>query len=192
MKPGKGTLLLAVVATTAAAVAAAPHRGSDAITSIRFDQRRAAGLLERNDGRLGLSELLREAASVEVRSDAPSRLVLHVYEMRGKDVVRRYASPAFGAPAAGTVSIGRVLPKGEPGFGTYSYDPSDLVEAVKPIPTDAAVEDPGRFVINGVIPYHPKLWERMSAIYVVAAPADRRQSARATVNIGVAFLTAGR
>jgi hypothetical protein len=157
------------------------------VCKIRFDQRAAAELLARTDGRARLSDLLREAASVEVHSEAEMRFVLHIYEMRGARVVRRFQSSPFTGPAGARVALGRVLGVGEPGFGSFRFDPSHLLEAVKPVPADAAIDDPGRFVIDGIIPYHPKLWETMSTFYLVAVPADRREAARATVGIGVVF-----
>lgn len=74
MKRYPGTLVLAVAATAVVAVAASPHHGADAVTSIRFDQRRAANLLER-DGGIYVSELLRQVGSIELRARAPARLV---------------------------------------------------------------------------------------------------------------------
>lgn len=159
---------------------------------IRFDQRHAAALLRRNDGRADLSDLLREAGSIEVRSDRPVRLALHVYEMHGKDVVRRYVSPAFTAPAGTSVSLAKVLLPGQPQYGNFSFDPSHLVEGVKTIPADDAVEDPVRFAIDGVIPFRPKHWEQMATFYVVAVPADRSRSSRQSVGIGIVYGTPGR
>lgn len=190
------TALLALVAAIAVVASAAVQRsanaaehGADATTSIRFDERRAADVLRRTEGRIALSDLLRQVANIEVSARVPSRLVLHVYRMRGKDVVRRYTSSTFDAPARGEMLLRDVLGAGEPRFGQFVFEPEHLLEAVESIPAEPAVDDPGRFVINGVIPYHPKGWESMETFYIVAVPADRRQASRATVDIGVVFAT---
>ncbi len=206
MRRSTATGLLALVATTAVVVSGAARRSADATTSIRFDERRAAGLLDRaqRDGGMDVSELLRQVGSIEIRGRAPARLVLYVYLMRGDDVIRRFASLPFDAPARGIVSLRDVLPADQPEFGSFAFDPTNLLEAVEMVPAGAAVEEPGRFIINGVIPFHPKGWESMAGIYVVAAPisgerptgqrgeADWPISPTASVGIGVLFGTPAR
>lgn len=201
MTRAAGIALWATVATMVVAASSAALQPSSAVTSIRFDERRTADLLRRTEGRIDLSELLRHVVVVDVRAEEHSRLVLHVYQMRGKYVVRRFASSAFEAPARGTVLLRDVLRAGEPGFGRFTFDPAHLLEAVEPIPAGAAVDEPGRFIINGVIPFHPKGWEDMETFYIVAAPVDPARSTgsreedgwpvsrQAPVGIGVVFGT---
>lgn len=196
MTRSTATALLALVATIAVVVSAAARRsadaaesGADATTSIRFDDRRAADVLRRTERRTALSDLLRQVATIKVSARVPSRLVLHVYRMRGKEVVRRYTSTTFDAPARGEILLRDVLGAGEPRFGRFVFEPDHLVEAVESIPAGPAVDDASRFIINGVIPFHPKGWESMETFYIVAVPADRRQASRASVDIGVVFAT---
>lgn len=201
---GARTVTLAAILTAIFATASMAQTQSTSKSEVivRFDERQAADLLrEQRDGGMDLSRLLRQVGSVEVRSPAPVRLILHVYLMRGKDVVRQYASRPFDAPTRGSVPLHDVLPKGEPGFGSFAFDPANLLEAVEMIPAGAAVEEPGRFVINGVIPFHPKDWEKMASVYVVAAPISGQPatgtrgslgwptSRQAPVGIGVLFGT---
>lgn len=195
--------LAAVAAAMVAAPASAQAQVSPDVRKIRFDERRAAELLEGalTDGGMDVSELLRQVGSIEVRGRAPARLVLYVYLMRGDDVIRRYASRPFDAPARGMVSLRDVLPEGQPEFGSFTFDPANLLEAVEMVPAKAAVDEPARFIINGVIPYHPKGWESMAGIYVVATPVSGEPatgsrgmlgwpvSRQAPVGIGVLFGT---
>jgi hypothetical protein len=199
-------MTLAAVAAIFAALSTVQAQAFPDVCKIRLDERRAADLLERaqRDGGMDISELLRQVGSVEVRGRVPARLVLYVYLMRGDEVVRRYASRSFNAPARGMVSLRDVLRAGEPEFGTFTFDPANLLEAVEMVPAGAAVDEPGRFVINGVIPFHPKGWERMAGVYIVAAPVSGERatgsledmgwpiSREAPVGIGVLFGTPAR
>ena len=195
----------AILAAVAAALVVAPStvksQADPDVCKIRFDERRAADLLERaqRDGGIDVSELLRQVGSIEVRGRTPARLVLYVFLMQGDDVVRRYASRPFDAPARGSVPLRDVLRAGEPEFGSFAFDPANLLEAVEMVPAGAAVDEPGRFIINGVIPFHPKGWESMAGVYIVAAPISGEQptgsrgeagwpiSPSASVGIGVLF-----
>lgn len=157
------------------------------VCKIEFDERAAVRLLERTNSSITVSDLLRTVGSVQIRSAERVRLVLYIYQMQGAKVLRRFRSSPFAAPASGVVSLREVLRAGEPEFGSFAFDPANLVEAAKPIPAGSAVDDPGRFVIDGVIPYQPKGWESMQTFYVVATPADRRQAEGTAVSVGVAF-----
>lgn len=196
------TLAAVLTATFATASMAQTQTTSRSEVIIRFDEGQTADLLrEQRDGGMDLSRLLRQTGSVEVRGQVPVRLVLHVYLMGGKDIVRQYASRPFDAPARGIVPLHDVLRAGEPSFGSFAFDPANVLEAVEMIPAGAAVEEPGRFIINGVIPYHPKDWEKMAGVYVVAAPISGQPttgtrgtlgwptSRQAPVGIGVLFGT---
>ena len=194
-----GGVLLGLLAALASAVPAAAQERADAVASVRFDERQAADLLRRNGGQMNVADLLRQVGSVEVRAKAPARMILAVYLMRGKDVVRRYTTSEFEAPARGAIPLRQVLRDGDPPFGEFSLDPGHLLEAVELVPARAAIEEPGRFVINGVIPFHPKDWEEMTAIYIVAAPLGTKRptdtrgdngwpvSSTASAGIGVMF-----
>ena len=167
-----------------------------AAASIRFDQRRAAEFLKMREGRVALSDLLREVGAVELRAGARSRLVVHIYQMSGRDVARRFTSSAFDAPATGRVALGQVLRTGQPQYGTFSFEAAHLIEAAESIPVGAVLDDPGRFLLNGVIPFRPPRWEKASPVLIVAAPETFGPAtgsvasgwpASTPVNIGVVF-----
>lgn len=182
--------LAALLALFGAAPVVAAQTSAD-VYEIGFDKRRAADVLRRADGRIALNHLLRRAVSVRARSTDRTALVVHVYQMRGGTIVRRYASRKFLAPATGSVELRQVLRADEPRFGTFAFNAEHLVEAGEAVPADAAVEEPRRFLIDGIVPFHPKGWETRPAFYVVAVPAEARRAARASVRIGVLF-AAGR
>lgn len=180
-----------VLAATACLLAATPDEATaqtrDGVsTAIRLDARAARSIADQEQ-MLEVSEVLRRVGRVDVAGSSRGHLVLHVIEMRGDRVVRRFESRPFAAPARGTVAVRDVLPAGQPDFGEFMLDPQGAAEATKQIPATDAVEQPGRFVINGVIPFHPKDWESVPAYYIAAVPADGRAAAGASAGIGVLF-----
>ncbi|MFO7588559.1 MAG: hypothetical protein R6X22_10845 [Gemmatimonadota bacterium] len=166
-----------VVAQTSAAIS----------TSITLDARRGAELANRTKGSVDFSELLRQTGSVELRGAKALSLVLHVHQMQGTRIVRTYRSSPFTVPENGALPLREALQPGQPEYGSIVYDPELIRQAEEAVPAGYAVTDPGRFVINGVIPYKPKNWERMDAFYLVAVPADRRVAAEATARFSVLF-----
>ena len=176
--------LLAVLSSTQSAPA---QMAFPDVCKIGFDGRRAAEMAQRTDGQVAVHQLLGHAASVEVAGESSVELVLFVFQMRHDRIVRRYASTAFTARGGRPLPLREILANGEPDFGTFRFDPELMVEATKPIPADAAVQEPGRFLVNGVIPYHPKRWEERDAFYVAAVPANSRLRQRSEVSVGVIF-----
>lgn len=184
--------LLALIALFASPGPAAAQIAFPDVCKIRLDARRAVDLAQSSGGQLALHELLGQAASVELAGESPVELVLFVFQMRHERVLRRYASPTFRMTGGRPFPLREVLAAGEPDFGTFRFDPEQMVEATKAIPADAAVQEPGRFLINGVIPYHPKGWEERDAFYVAAVPANSRLRRRSEVLIGVIFAAGDR
>jgi hypothetical protein len=148
----------------------------EAVVSIKFDESNVADMLERNDGRATLSELLRSAASLEVRAEETTPLVLVVYMMRGENVLLRYASDRFEAAPGSSLRLSEVLRDGDPPFGRFAFLAANVLEAGERTPAQSAVDQPARYLVNGVIPYHPKGWKSMPAFYIVAVPIDARKS----------------
>ena len=177
-----GSLMLLGFVQTAPAQAAFPD-----VCKIQFDGRGAAEMAQRTDGQVALHELLGRVASVEVAGESSAELVLFVFRMRYDRTLERYVSPPFEATGGRSFPLREVLAAGEPDFGTFRFDPEHIIEATKAVPADAAVEQPGRFLVNGVIPYHPKGWEERDAFYVAAVPANSRLRQRSAVRIGVIF-----
>lgn len=168
-------VLVGLLAIGSAAPVACQQIGEPAAIRIHLDARTAARLAERSGGRLSVSDLFRRAGSVELRGPREMDLTLHVFRMRGGSVLEAFRSGPVRVPAGEPVSLGRLLQPGAPKYGDFLLNPEWVVEAGKTVPAGAAIEEPGRFVINGVIPYHPKGWETMEAYYAVAVPTDRRQ-----------------
>jgi len=54
------------------------------------------------------------------------------------------ATRPFDAPARGSVPLRDVLQAGEPEFGSFAFDPANLLEAVEMVPAGAAVDEPGK------------------------------------------------
>ena len=183
LKPGK-TMFLVVLLVLAGLEGAAPLNGQvvtgrlpgePATIRIHLDARAAASLAERSGGRLAVSDFLRRAGSVELRGPRAMDLTVHVFRMRGGTVLETFHTNPVSVSGGEPVSLGRLLQPGVPKYGDFFLNPEWVVEAGKTVPAGAAIEDPGSFVINGVIPYHPKGWENMESYYAVAVPADRRQ-----------------
>ena len=181
--PGR-TMFLAVLLGLAGLEGAAPvngqvvtgrQLGEPATIRIHLDARAAASLAARSEGRLAVSDFLRRAGSVELRGPRSMELTVHVFRMRGGSVLEAFRSDPVSVSGGEPVSLGRLLQPGAPKYGDFFLNPEWVVEAGKTVPAGAAIEDPGSFVINGVIPYHPKGWETMESYYAVAVPADRRQ-----------------
>ena len=149
--------------------------GEPATIRIHLDARAAASLAARSEGRLAVSDFLRRAGSVELRGPRSMELTVHVFRMRGGSVLETFRSGPVSVSGGEPVSLGRLLQPGAPKYGDFFLNPEWVVESGKTVPAGAAIEDPGSFVINGVIPYHPKGWETMESYYAVAVPADRRQ-----------------
>jgi len=178
------TVLVAVLLGLVAMESASPvsaqivtgrQPGEPATIRIHLDAREGARMAERSGGRLAVSDFLRRAGSVELRGPRAMDLTVHVFRMRGGSVLEAFRSGPVSVTAGEPVSLGRLLQPGSPKYGDFFLNPEWVVEAGKTVSAGAAIEDPGSFVINGVIPYHPKGWETMDSYYAVAVPADRRQ-----------------
>ena len=167
---------------------AAAQRTSETVTAVRLDARRGAELAKRSEGMLSVSDLLRQTGTVELKGDQGMSVVVHIFRMRGGEVLESFRSRPIDVSANGTVPLGKVLQPGQPQYGNLVFEPSFVVEAGKAVPAGDAIDDPGRFVINGVIPYKPKHWESMEAIYAVAVPADRSLLGSATAMVGGTFV----
>ena len=109
-------------------------------------------------------------------------VVVHIFRMRGGKVLESFRSRTIDVQANGSVPLGKILQPGQPEYGNLAFEPSFVVAAGKAVP--------GRFLINGVIPYKPRHWESMEAIYAVAVPADRSQLGSATAMFGGTFVRA--
>jgi len=139
---------------------------------------------------LSFSDLLRQTGTVELRSDRGMSVVVHIFRMRGGKVLESFRSRTIDVQANGSVPLGKILQPGQPEYGNLAFEPSFVVAAGKAVPAGEAIDDPGRFLINGVIPYKPRHWESMEAIYAVAVPADRSQLGSATAMFGGTFVRA--
>lgn len=173
-------LLLTVCAMGVASPAAGQRTSTPAAIVIHLDARTGAKLAARSDGRIGVADFLRATGTVELRSARQMELTVHVFRMRGGAVLDSYRSRPVTIPPGERLSMDRFLEPGAPSYGDFILNPEYVVEATKTVPAGVAIEDPGRFVINGVIPYHPKGWESMEAFFAVAVPTDGRQAEAAT------------
>ena len=181
------TLAVLTPALVVASPAIAQRAAGPATTASHLDARTGAKLASSSNGRISVSQLLRDAGTVELRGTSSMPLVLHVFRMRGGNVLESYQSRPVNVPAGERLSLARFLQPGSPQYGNLALEPEFVVEAVRMVPAGMAIADPGRFVINGVIPYHPKNWESMEAIYAVAVPADERQLETATAGFAGVF-----
>lgn len=169
-------------------VLSAPLSAQTATTaSVRLDSRRAADLATSSEGSVALDGLLRSIGSVQLRSDRPMVMLLHVLHLRRGDVLRAYRSPSFRVPAGGRVWFRDVLQPGQPEYGNVPFAPENVVQARRSVPADRAIDDAWSHVIDGVFFSKPEGWRRMDAFYVVAVPADDRQARTAVVGPAVVF-----
>ncbi len=180
-----GALILLSMGSVAPVAA---QRTTETVTAVRFDVRRGSELAKRSEGNLSVSEFLRQTGTVELKAARGMSVVVHIFRMRRGDVLESFRSRPMDVPANGSVPLGRILQPGQPQYGNLIFEESFVVEAGKAVPAGEAIDDPGRFLINGVIPYKPRHWESMEAIYAVAVPADRSLLGSATAMFGGTFV----
>jgi len=184
----RGACWAFVLLSLSSAAPAVAQRTTEIVTAVRFDARRGSELAKRSEGYLSVSELLRQTGTVELEAARGMSVIVHIFRMRRGEVLESFRSRPMEVPANGTVPLGKILQPGQPQYGNLVFEPSFVVEAGKAVPAGEAIDDPGRFLINGVIPYKPKHWESMEAIYAVAVPADRSLLGSATAMFGGTFV----
>lgn len=180
---GAALVLAALVTAPAAAFA----QSNETVLTVKLDSRRAADLAKRSNGELSVSDLLRQAGSAELRGPRGMQVVLYAYHLRRGEIVRHYHSSPFTIAPNSTYRLRESVQPGQPEYGNIPLNPEHVIEAGRLVPARAAVDEPGRFVINGIFAGKPDGWERMDAIYIVAAPVDQRFDRTTVVGPAVAF-----
>ncbi len=147
------------------------------VTRMELDPRRADMLLAKSGARgIPLHELLDGALVLRCDCRRPVRVVLYVFRLRAGKVLGRFRSSVFATRTEGTGALylsGKGLLPPPSFFGAKALaGPDDILPAARAISATIGVDDPGRFIIDGVFPDKPADWRERDAFFLLAMPAD--------------------
>ncbi len=148
-------------------------------STVELDPAGAGSMFDRAPADVGADVLLQRAGRVRQAIGRTTEVVVHVFRMRGAEVVERASSRPFLMSAGQQVRLGEVLPREAAGWRTIRVRQRDVFPASRAIPAATGSDDPGRFVTNGVFFDRALDWGRRNALYIIAVPSRPQEGAQA-------------
>jgi len=138
--------------------------------SLELDDRRNAQVFEETRSLPPVRDLLSQA--LLVRAEDSRSAVFYAFRIRGSEIIASHQSKPFPVRPGSLAQVPETALPSDRWFGEAAVvDPEAILQAAKPIPWDAAVSEPLRFLLNGIFLEKPSGWERRELVYLVAIPA---------------------